>query len=165
LIRSVIANALKGNTRSQKVAIDAIRAAEASKQTEERYLLEAAVDYKTSWAEREKSAALHGYKLERPIPDPDHILIDMATGKVTVRGPLSKDDIPKFKWLEEQKNAHAAKIKALKERSVLDLPPVEAKKIRQELKRAQELLEKVTFLLGEWSSDTKYNARSDVPDL
>jgi Family of unknown function (DUF5681) len=165
LIRSVIASALKGNTRSQKVAFDAIQAAEASKRKEERYLLEATIDYKTSWAEREALAALHGHDLERPVPDPDHLLIDPSTGKVTVRGPLSKDELPKFKWLEEQKNFYIAKIKALKERPVLDLPPVEAKKIRQELNRARELLEKVIFLLGEWRSDIRDNARSGVPDL
>jgi hypothetical protein len=58
-------------------------------------LLKAAIDYKEYWGPILAERARTGMTGPEPIPHPDDVIIDMATGAVTIDGPV----------LEEQKRA------------------------------------------------------------
>ena len=153
LMRSVVASALRGEARSQKMAIDLIAAAEASEQKENMELLATVIEYKDSWEKEKKRAERLGLALEVPYPHPDHIHIDTTSGRIEIRGPRHKDDLPRFQWLWEQKQILIQNIREL----ILEISEDEnmdkAKALNKELKSKQTTLQKINFMLGDWKPD------------
>jgi len=153
LMRSVVASALRGEARSQKMAIDLIAAAEASEQKENMALLATVIEYKDSWEKEKKRAERLGLALEVPYPHPDHIHIDTISGRIEIRGPRHKDDLPRFQWLWEQKQILIQNIRELILEISEDKNKDKAKALNKELKSKQTTLQKINFMLGDWKPD------------
>jgi hypothetical protein len=155
IIRATFAAAAKGDARAQKTVLYLMQSAEASKENERRTLYEAAVDYKLAW--ERKVDAYHangldklGHEPERPMPDPDHIHIDHVTGTIEIRGPLSRDDIPKFEWLAEQRATCIERVKSISARLCQCFEDKELKVLKRQLAKAEDHLYKINFLIGDW---------------
>jgi hypothetical protein len=119
-------------------------------------LLKAAIDYKEYWGPIVEQRARTGMTGPEPIPHPDDIIIDMATGTVTIDGPV----------LEEQKRAQD-QIRERRVEFVHDLMEVEmrleADPANAELRAMKKELKKVFDWLR---ADSLKNAlrRGKLPD-
>ena len=96
VIRSVALNAAKGNQRAQRMFADLVRTIELENKELHDEWLNTAIEYKTQWDREIERAKQLGMEVPNPIPHPDHIVINMKTGQVELRGPMTKEE--KVKW-------------------------------------------------------------------
>lgn len=158
IIRATIAAAAKGDTRAQKTVLDLVQAAEKSKQLEQMKIFEAFADYKLAWERqiesyREKGLDKFGYEPTRPFPDPDHIILDPIAGTVEIRGPLSRDEIPKYEFLWKEKEKAIKKIDTVLEKLNQCSEEAERKNLWKQFGKAKEYLGKLEALLGDWTRE------------
>lgn len=96
VIRSLAVNAVKGNQRAQRLFTELLFTTERENKRLHDEWLDAAITYKVEWerelARREKL----GIAGPDPLPHPDHVVIDMRSGKVAIKGPMSKEE--KEQW-------------------------------------------------------------------
>lgn len=92
VIRALGVKAAKGDHRSQRLFAELLGGTEtANKRLHDAYL-EAAIVYKTDWdRELERRERLQ-ITAPDPIPHPDDIEINMATGEVIIKGPMTKEE-------------------------------------------------------------------------
>jgi hypothetical protein len=92
VIRSLAVNAAKGNQRAQRLFTQLLATTERDNKRRHEEWLQTAIKYKVDWElELERRKQL-GIKAPDPIPHPDHIRIDFATGGVRITGPMSKEE-------------------------------------------------------------------------
>ena len=103
VVRTIAVNAAKGQVRAQELFAQLVGGTErANKQLYDQYLNNA-IGYKTEWErELERRKAL-GIEAPDPVPHPDDIEIDMRTGEVVIKGPMTKEDKARWDWLRERK--------------------------------------------------------------
>jgi len=92
VIRSLAVNAAKGNARAQRLFADLLRSTEQENRRLHDQWLETAISYKADWErELDRRKAL-GIEAAAPIPHPDDIVIDMRTGAVRIKGPMTLEE-------------------------------------------------------------------------
>ena len=93
IIRSLAVGAAKGNQRAQRLFTDLLTTTERDNKRLHDEWLETAIEYKTGWEkELERRERLGITDAPAPLPHPDDIVIDMKTGNVIVRGPMTKEE-------------------------------------------------------------------------
>ena len=103
IIRSVAVNAVKGQHRAQRLFAELLAATETAHKALADEWLKTAIDYKHDWEdELARRQRLGITDLPPPLPHPDHIVIDMDTATVHVRGPVTKDQKAKSDKLHRQ---------------------------------------------------------------
>jgi hypothetical protein len=96
LTQSIIAAALKGNARSQGLALDMIRQAEQKHAREVQERNELWSNYKEVMSEKLAQAAAAGEPAEPMLPHPDDIIIDRVNGPRFL-GPLDEEEEARMK--------------------------------------------------------------------
>jgi Family of unknown function (DUF5681) len=115
VVRSIAVNAVRGDQRSQKMFTDLVNTTEAKNKKLHDDFLETMIEYKLGWeAEIEHHKRL-GLNPPEPVPHPDHIKIDMATGQVKLTGPFTKDEKVEWDKLKKRKDDSIKAIKAYEE--------------------------------------------------
>ena len=95
IVRSLAVNAAKGNQRAQRLFTDMLGATERDNKRLHDEWLETAIEYKVSWErELDRRARLGIDDAPAPLPHPDDIVIDMKSGQVIMRGPMTKEEKP-----------------------------------------------------------------------
>lgn len=114
MIRALAVNAAKGQHRAQRLFAELLAATEtANKQLADKYL-ETAIEYKIDWEnELDRRADLGITHLPEPLPHPDDIEIDLNTGEVRVRGPMTKEAKAEFDKAYAHLNALEDEVRAL----------------------------------------------------
>lgn len=107
VVRSIAVNAAKGDQRSQKMFTDMVSKKEAKDKKLYDEYLQTMIEYKLDWEHEIERHKLMGIKPPEPIPHPDHIIIDMASGQVRVKGPFTKEE--KVKWDKIKQRREAAR--------------------------------------------------------
>ncbi len=103
VVRSLAVNAAKGRTRAQELFTELLAATERGNKRLHDEWLETAIGYKVDWTrELERRRAL-GISAPDPVPHPDDIVVDMRTGQVEVRGPMTAEEKPDWDWLRARK--------------------------------------------------------------
>jgi hypothetical protein len=92
VIRSLAVNAAKGNQRAQRLFAELLVSAETSNKRLHDEWLETAINYKVEWERELERRRAHNIVAPEPIPHPDDIIIDMRTGLVRVKGPMTKEE-------------------------------------------------------------------------
>ena len=110
VIRSMAVNAVRGDQRSQKMFTDLLNTTEAKNKKLHDEYVQTMIDYKHSWEEEIERCKLIGIKPPEPVPHPDHIKIDLSTGKILITGPFTREE--KVKW-DKLKKRKASAIKAI----------------------------------------------------
>jgi hypothetical protein len=110
VIRSMAVNAVRGDQRSQKMFTDLLNTTEAKNKKLHDEYVQTMIDYKHSWEEEIERCKLMGIKPPEPVPHPDHIKIDLSTGKILITGPFTREE--KVKW-DKLKKRKASAIKAI----------------------------------------------------
>jgi len=97
-MRALALSAMKGSRLSQKALADIVRTVENRLSTERTTMMENAFEYKQKWTAEIERCKRAGLPVPTPLPNPDDIIIDMRSGRVTTEGPL--DEREKVKWDE-----------------------------------------------------------------
>ena len=94
ILRSLAMKAARGDHRAQQKFTELLSETErANKASNDE---KAAMEYKFGWGkelERRKELGITG---PEPLPHPDHIVIDMKTDRVIIKGPMTKEE--KVEW-------------------------------------------------------------------
>lgn len=103
VIRSLAVNAVKGNQRAQRLFTQLLSATERDNKRLADEWLDTAITYKVEWERELERRKVLGIEAPAPIPHPDDIIINMGTGQVEVRGPMTKEDKAVWDDLRERK--------------------------------------------------------------
>jgi hypothetical protein len=96
VVRALAVNAARGQLRSQQLFASLLAQTESANNALAQKWFETALEYKLQWERELERRARLGVSGPEPIPHPDHIIIDMGTGRVKICGPLTRHD--KLKW-------------------------------------------------------------------
>lgn len=92
VIRALAVNAAKGNTRAQQIFTTLLGETEAANKRLHDEWIETAINYKVDWERELERRQRTGVTGPEPLPHPDDIVIDMRTGKVLIKGPMTKEE-------------------------------------------------------------------------
>lgn len=92
VIRSIAVNAAKNRIGAQRLFTELLASAEESDRAQHEALLQAAIEYKTSWEQELWRREQEGLIGPQPVPHPDDIVIDMQTGEVLFTGPRTPEE-------------------------------------------------------------------------
>lgn len=102
VMRAIAVNAAKGNTRSQRLFAQLLADTENARRVLHEEWLDTALEYKVNWEkELRRRQRLGITDLDDPLPHPDHIIIDPATGAVRIDGPWTKEQRAKHDRIRE----------------------------------------------------------------
>ncbi len=92
VIRSIAVNAAKNRIGAQRLFSELPAAAENSNKALHDAYLETAIEYKTEWEKELRLRKERGIDGPLPIPHPDDIVINMRTGQVVIKGPITPEE-------------------------------------------------------------------------
>jgi hypothetical protein len=122
IVRSLAVNAAKGNPRAQRLFTELLAATERDNKRLHDEWLETAIEYKVDWERELERRQRHGITdAPPPLPHPDHVIIDMATGTVRITGPMTKEEKPKWDMWRARKDECDREIASL-EKELRDDP-------------------------------------------
>src|SRR5262245_24287951 len=147
VIRSVAVNAAKGSPRAQRLFTDLLAATERDKRRLQEEWLQTAIKYKIDWELELLRRKQLGIKAPDPIPHPDHIRIDFATGTVRITGPMTKEDKPYWDKLAADKAKYDAEIAELEKLLAEDPQAPYREQILQEIERQRRMRELIAQAL------------------
>jgi hypothetical protein len=140
IVRSMAVNAARGQHRAQRLFAELLGTTEASNQALYRDYLCSALDYKKRWQDEIARCKALQLPVPNPLPHPDDITIDMKTGSVVIKGPMTAEE--KIVWdrlwaqVEEcdrdiaALDAQRKRARSEEYRNVIDADLVHAKKLR-----------------------------------
>jgi Family of unknown function (DUF5681) len=91
IMRSMATNAARGQHRAQQKFTELLSETERANKAQKDELLNTAIIYKTEWEQELERCKRLGITAPEPLP-PDDIVIDMRTGQVIFKGPMTKED-------------------------------------------------------------------------
>ena len=110
VIRSLAVNAVKGNHRAQRLFSELLETTERANKRLHDEWLETAISYKVEWEQDLERRQSHGIVATDPIPHPDDIEIDMNTGQVLIKGPMTGEEKAKRDLLRQRKTELEAEL-------------------------------------------------------
>lgn len=93
-VRSIAAKAAKGDHRSHRLLTDLVSTIERQRPEERQKLFESVAEYKNHWSGILRELERRGQPPPdpMPLPHPDDIVLDMNTGTVHFKGPMTPDE-------------------------------------------------------------------------
>ena len=120
VIRSLAVNAAKGNQRAQRLFTELLSSTERDNKRSADELLETAINYKAEWEHELERRERLGIEGPAPLPHPDDIVINMRTGTVTFKGPMTKEDKVVWDEMRQRKQEFKDEIVSLQQMLVDD---------------------------------------------
>ncbi len=96
VIRSLAVNAAKGNQRAQRLFTELLTTTERENKRLHDEWLDTAITYKVEWDRELTRRERLGITGPDPLPHPDHVVVDMHTGQVSIKGPATKEEKAKY---------------------------------------------------------------------
>jgi hypothetical protein len=96
VVRAMAVNAARGQHRSQKLFAELLTTTEAANNTLYREYFGTALDYKKYWENEIRRCKALGLEAPNPVPHPEDISVDMATGRIVIKGPMTPEE--KVSW-------------------------------------------------------------------
>lgn len=103
VIRSVAVSAAKGSPRAQRLFAELVASVETGNKRLHDEWVETAISYKVDWERELERRRAAGISAPAPIPHPDDVVIDMATGLVRITGPMTKEEKVVWDGFRERK--------------------------------------------------------------
>ncbi len=113
VVRAVAVNAAKGHQRSQRLFTQLVSTTEASYKKLHDEWMDKAMGYKVEWEREIERCRRLGLEEPRPLPHPDHLVVDMRSGTVRVTGPMTREEQAAFDELKARKADFLAEIEEL----------------------------------------------------
>ena len=140
VVRSLAVNAAKGQARAQELFTELLSSTETSNKRLYAEYFDSMVTYKIEWEKELEDRKRTGRTGPEPIPHPDHIVVDMNTGRVYVKGPFTKEEKAKFDQLRESKASFLEEIADLKNELLTETDPGMRRILEDDLRRDEELV-------------------------
>ena len=115
VVRSLAVNAAKGQHRAQRLFAELLSATETANKRLHDEWLQTAIEYKTEWERELERRKRHGIEAPDPIPHPDDIEINVATGEVIVKGPFTREEKERLDFLADRKAAFERNVAELRQ--------------------------------------------------
>jgi hypothetical protein len=147
VVRSLAVNAAKGNQRAQRLFTELLTSVERDNKKLHDEWLRTAINYKAEWDEELARRKKFGVEAPPPLPHPDDIIIDMNTGSVRIKGPMTKEDKVKWDHLRDLKATIKLDIEEMTE--LLATQPEDRDQLNEEIQHSQRLLKMITTAIGE----------------
>lgn len=103
VIRALAVNAAKGDHRAQRLFAELLGGVEAANYRHYTEWVETAIGYKVDWDRELDRRRRLGIAAPDPVPHPDDIEIDMNTGEVIIKGPMTQEEKDRLDRLLEKK--------------------------------------------------------------
>jgi Family of unknown function (DUF5681) len=142
VVRSLAVNAAKGNQRAQRLFTGLLTSVERDNKKLHDEWLQTAINYKVEWDDELARRKKLGIDAPHPIPHPDDIVIDMSTGSVRVKGPMTKEDKARWDQLRTLKVSIKTDIEEL--RCLLAEQPAERDQIEAEIRHSERVLKLIS---------------------
>ena len=144
VIRSMAVNAAKGQHRAQRLFSDLLSSTERSRKDLHTEWFEAALTYKLEWqAELDRRAERGITNLPDPLPHPEQIELDMRTGTVKMRGPMTREEKADWDELVELKTSLSENVEDLKVSILSETDPEECTEIQKHIELGEKLLAQI----------------------
>ena len=127
VIRSLAVNAAKGNQRAQRLFTELLFTTERENKRVHDEFLDAAISYKVSWEREFERRQRLGTTGPEPLPHPDHVIVDIRTGEVAIKGPATPEEKARWDWMRERKQEYIKEVEELNQR-LIDEPDYPYKK-------------------------------------
>jgi hypothetical protein len=115
ILRSLSLKAAGGNPTAQRMFVDLIKSIEQQRKAEQEWALQAGIEYKADWERELERRDRTGEIGEEPLPHPEDIHVDYATGKWEIRGPLTKEQTKLWDWVQRMDEDCKANISDLEQ--------------------------------------------------
>lgn len=145
VIRSLAVNAAKGNHRAQRLFAELLAATETANKRLHDDWLETAITYKVEWDRELERRREFGIAGPEPIPHPDDIEIDMRTGSVRIKGPMTKEEKARIEHWRARKAELEAELAEL--RQELADNPEHSAFIEKEIADDEKILEMISRIV------------------
>ena len=96
VVRAMAVNAARGQHRAQRLFAELLTTTESANNTLYREYFGTALDYKKYWHGEIARCKALGLEVPDPIPHPEDISVDMATGTIVIKGPMTPEE--KVSW-------------------------------------------------------------------
>lgn len=103
VVRSLAVNAARGQHRAQRLFAEILSATETANRRLHDEGLATAINYKIGWERELERRKRLGIEAPDPIPHPDDLEIDLRTGEVVVKGPMTKEDKARIETIQNGK--------------------------------------------------------------
>lgn len=97
ILRAVAMNAAKGNNRAAILFTTLVSKTEADNSKLASEAFGSAIDYKLIWGKELDRRKKLGLKLPDPVPHPDDIILDARKMAFRIAGPMTRDEIPRYR--------------------------------------------------------------------
>jgi hypothetical protein len=145
VVRSLAVNAAKGNQRAQRLFTELLTSVERDNKKLHDEWLQTAINYKVEWDEELARRTKLGIVAPAPIPHPDDITIDMKTGSVRIKGPMTKEDKVRWDQLRSLKASIKTDIDEL--RCLLAEQPTEREGIEAEIQHSERIFQMISAMI------------------
>ncbi len=147
VVRSLAVNAAKGNQRAQRLFTELLTSVERDNKKLHDEWLQTAINYKVEWDKELARRKTFRIDAPPPLPHPDDIIIDMNTGLVRIKGPMTKEDKVKWDHLRDLKATIKLDIEEMTQ--LLATQPEDRDQINEEIQHSQRVLKMITAVVGE----------------
>jgi hypothetical protein len=96
VVRAMAVNAARGQHRAQRLFAELLTTTETANNTLYREYFGTALNYKKYWHGEIARCKALGLEVPDPIPHPEDISVDMATGTIVIKGPMTPEE--KVAW-------------------------------------------------------------------
>ena len=143
----------RGDHRAQQKFTELLSETERANKAQKDELLNEAIKYKTYWEQEIERCKRLGITPPEPLPHPDDIVIDMRTGQVIFKGPMTKEDKAEWDWLRNRLEAYDRQI--AQETLMLKDPKMKPyhSSIQDEIARCMRMRDKIASVIGEPKKD------------
>lgn len=151
IMRSLAVNAAKGQHRAQRLFAELLSTTERQNKALHDAWLDTAMTYKIEWdRELDRRARLGITDLPDPLPHPDHVKIDMNTGRAWVAGPATKEEKATYDLMMSRRIAFQEELEQLQIDLEANTDPKMQKILKTEIEQTEKILRIIArFLPGE----------------
>jgi hypothetical protein len=148
VIRAMAVNAAKGQHRAQRLFSELLGSTEAARKQLHDSYFETALTYKLEWDQELQRRAAQGItNLPDPLPHPDQVILDMDSGTVQLKGPLTREEKATVDHWQGKAEELRETLEELKENLKTQTDPEERVDIIRHIDVGEDLLKRMTGAL------------------
>jgi Family of unknown function (DUF5681) len=140
VLRAVATNAAKGNNRAAILFTSLVERTEAANKTLASEAFSSALAYKDVWTKELARRKRLSIKLPDPIPHPDDIILDPRKMTFRIVGPMTTDELPRYKLAAEMIHAYQLANEDLGAELVASTDTAKREKLQRTIKRNEKLI-------------------------
>ena len=149
IVRSLAVNAAKGNQRAQRLFTQLLSTTEKENYRLYQEWMETAITYKIEWDKELARRERLGIIAPEPLPHPDHVVIDMRNGTVSIKGPMTREEKAEFDQWAARKTELERELAELKQ-MLIDEPDYPYRKfVEDDIQHTSKIIDLISRAIPE----------------